>query len=422
MTEREIRRALERRFTRRTVLRGAGAGAAAAGLASFLAACGGGSGGGAKPTVDPATLFTGQPGPTVHFANWPLYIDQAKVNGQVTYPSMAAFTDATGIAVDYEAVIQSNEEFYGKIQPQLAAGDDTGWDIIVITEGRQFELLTLNEWVLPLDHARTPNFNANAATFAKDPAYDPGNRYSMPWQSGLTGIGVNTDLVNGSITKLDDLADPAKVGTNSVGMITSEMPDLVMINLGIDPGPSGPDEWREAAAWLLHQRESGTVRKYYDQGYVDDFTAGNLAATLAWSGDVIYYNVWGGYPNLQFVFPEGGALIWVDNMMIPASATNPVGAIQLMDWVYQPEIAQKITEWVFYMTPCGGVKDLIAAHAAEERAAGKAALADKLDATATNENLFPSDALLQRTKFRHYVRSDEEAAEWDSIFLPISQG
>ena len=114
----------------------------------------------------------------------------------------------SGIAVDYEAVIQSNEEFYGKIQPQLAAGDDTGWDIIVITEGRQFELLTLNEWVLPLDHARTPNFNANAATFAKDPAYDPGNRYSMPWQSGLTGIGVNTDLVNGSITKLDDLADP----------------------------------------------------------------------------------------------------------------------------------------------------------------------------------------------------------------------
>ena len=128
------------------------------------------------------------------------------------------------------------------------------------------------------------------------------------------------------------------------------------------------------------------------------------------------------FRSLQFVFPEGGALIWVDNMMIPATAANPVGALQVMDWVYQPEIAQKITEWVFYMSPCGGVKDLIAAHAAEERAAGKAALADKLDATATNENLFPSDALLQRTKFRHYVRSDEEAAEWDSIFLPISQG
>ena len=423
MNERTIRRLLEQRLTRRSVLRGAGSGVAAAGLASFLAACGGGgSGSGGGPSLDPATLYTGQPGPLVHFANWPLYIDQAKVDGEVTYPSLLAFTEATGIDVDYEAVIQSNEEFYGKVQPQLAAGDPTGWDIIVITEGRQFQLLTLNDWVLPLDHAKTPFFNANAATFAKDPAYDAGNRYSMPWQSGLTGFGVNTDLVNGPITKLDDLANPAKVGTNSVGMITSEMPDLVMINLGIDPGPSGPDEWREAADWLRYQRESGTVRKYYDQGYVDDLTAGNLAATLAWSGDVIYYSVWGGYPNLQFVFPEGGALIWVDNMMIPATAANPVGALQVMDWVYQPEIAQKITEWVFYMSPCAGVQDGIAAHAEEERAAGKTGLADKLAATAANENLFPSDALLQRTRFRHYVRSDEEAAEFDSIFLPISQG
>lgn len=423
MMERDLQRMLERRLTRRGVLRGAGAGAAAMSLSSFLAACGGGgSGGGGAASLDPATLYTGAPGPIVHFANWPLYIDQAKVNGEVTYPSLMAYTDATGIQVDYEAVIQSNEEFYGKIQPQLAAGDDTGWDIIVITEGRQFTLLTRNEWVLPLDHAKTPNFTANAATFARDPAYDPGNRFSMPWQSGLTGIGVNTDLVNGPITKLDDLADPSKVGTNSVGMITSEMPDLVMINLGIDPVTSGPAEWREAADWLLHQRDSGTVRKYYDQGYVDDLTAGNLAATLAWSGDVIYYSVWGGYPNLQFVFPEGGALIWVDNMMIPVSAANPVGALQVMDWVYQPAIAQKITEWVFYMSPCAGVQDLIAAHAEEERAAGRTGLADKLAATAQNENLFPSDALLQRTKFRHYVQSDEEAAEWDSIFLPISQG
>ncbi|MFM8943787.1 MAG: spermidine/putrescine ABC transporter substrate-binding protein [Actinomycetota bacterium] len=421
MTDRDLHRLLQHRLTRRGMLRGAGAGAAAVSLSSFLAACGGGPDGGGT-ALDPTTLYTGAPGPIVHFANWPLYIDQAKVNGEVTYPSLLAYTEATGIEVDYEAVIQSNEEFYGKVQPQLAAGDDTGWDIIVITEGRQFTLLTRNEWVLPLDHAKTPNFNANAATFARDPAYDPGNRFSMPWQSGLTGIGVNTDLVNGPITKLDDLADPAKVGTNSVGMITSEMPDLVMINLGIDPVTSGPDEWREAADWLRFQRDAGTVRKYYDQGYVDDLTAGNLAATLAWSGDVIYYGVWGGYPNLQFVFPEGGALIWVDNMMIPASATNPVGALQVMDWVYQPEIAQKITEWVFYMSPCAGVQDRIAAHAEEERAAGRTGLADKLAATARNENLFPSDALLQRTKFRHYVQSDEEAAEWDSIFLPISQG
>lgn len=421
-----FRRALEARFTRRSMLKGAGTGIAGLSLASFLAACGGsGTGGGGVSSVsedrDPTALFGGEAGPTVNFANWPLYIDQEKVNGNIVHPSLLAFTDATGIDVNYEAVIQSNEEFYGKIQPQLAGGDPTGWDIIVITEGRQFTLLLRNGWVLPLDHDRTPNFNANAASYAVNPSYDPDNRYSMAWQSGLTGIGVNNDLVNGPITKFDDLMDPAKVGTNSVGMITGDMPDLVMINLGIDPGTSGPAEWREAADWLLMQRESGTVRKYYDQGYVDDLTGGNLAATMAWSGDVLYYKLWAGYENLDFVFPDGGALLWIDNMLVPSTAANPAGALQVMDWVYQPEIATKITEWVLYMSPVAGVQELIAVHADEADGRGETKFAAKLRATSENENLFPSESLLARTKFRYYIDSDEAAEEWDSIFLPISQ-
>jgi spermidine/putrescine transport system substrate-binding protein len=417
-----IRRALRARLTRRAVLRGAGTGVAAFSLASFLAACGGGAatpGGGGE--LDPKALFAGEPGPSVNFANWPLYIDQEKVNGEVRHPSLEAFTAETGIAVNYEAVIQSNQEFYGKIQPQLAAGDATGWDIIVITEGRQFTLLTRNGWVLPLDHDRTPNFNANAAGYARDPYYDPANRYSMPWQSGLTGFAVNRDLVNGELLRLDDFANPAKVGTNSVGMITDEMADVVMINLGIDPEQSGPDEWREAADWLLMQRESGVVRKYYDQGYVDDFTAGNVAATMAWSGDILYYKLWAGYDNLDFVFPEGGALLWADNMMVPATAANPAGAIQVMDWVYRPEIAQMITEWVLYLSPVDGVKDLILAHVDEARAAGEEKFAAKLEATATNPYAFPDASLIARTSYRYQIESDEAAEEWDSIFLPISQ-
>src|SRR3989339_850180 len=108
----------------------------------------------------------------------------------------------------------------------------------------------------------------------------------MPWQGGFTGIGYDKTKVNGEITKLDDLANPDKVGTESVGMLKSDMPDFVMINLGIDPATSGPDEWKEAAAWLQKQRDSGTVRQYYDQGYIDDFVAGNTPVTMAWSGDV----------------------------------------------------------------------------------------------------------------------------------------
>lgn len=411
---------LRKRLTRRGVLKGAGAGVAGFSLAAFMAAC---SSGGDSADLNPKDVFSGQAGDTVQFANWPLYLDQAKdKNGDVYYPSLKQFTDKTGIAVNYEATIQSNEEFYGKIQPQLSAGDSTGWDIIVITNGRQFTILTQNQWVYPLDTTKRPNFDANAADYAVNPAYDKGNKYSMAWQSGITGIGVNTKLVNGEVTKMDDLANPDKVGKSSVGMLTGDMPDWVMVNLGIDPKTSGPDEWNEAAAWLMKQRDSGTVRQYYDQGYINDLTGGNLTATMAWSGDVLYNQLWAGYDNLNFVFPDGGALLWIDNMMIPVGAKNPVGALEVMDWYYDPKIATEVTEWVLYNSPVKGVQDLIIKDADKAQSQGYKGYANKLYETAHNEFLFPSEAYLARTSFGRQLENDDEASQWDNIFLPISQG
>lgn len=416
-----IERALRARLTRRSVLRGGGAGIAALGLGPLLAACGGGAGGSAAGELDPARIFAGPAGDTVRWASWPLYIDQERVDGEIRHPSLEAFTAATGITVAYEPVIESLSGFFGKIQPALAAGDPTGWDIILATPSRELSIMLRNGWVLPLDLTKAPNFAANAAPFVVDPPFDPGNRHSMAWQSGLTGIGVRTSLVRGEIATLDDLADPAKVGTDSVGMIRSDMADLVMINLGIDPETSGPAEWREAADWLLWQRGTGTVRAYYDQGYLDDFTNGNLAATLAWSGDVLYQRVWAGMEDAAFVVPQGGALLWTDNMLIPTGSQNPVGALQVMDWFYRPEIATMVTEFVLYMSPVRGVAERmrVDADAAAER--GEARYAERLRATAADPFLFPDDALLARTRFGRVVASDEEAEEWDAIFTPIWQ-
>jgi spermidine/putrescine transport system substrate-binding protein len=413
--------AMRRRLTRRSVLKGAGMGIAGYSLASFLAACGEGGGTGGE-AANPQQVFAGQPGGSVQFANWPLYIDKAKDDsGNQYFPSLKAFTDETGIDVTYEEAIQSNEEFFGKLQPQLQAGDSTGWDIIVITNGRQFNVLTANDWVYELDADKRPNFDANAAPYAANPAYDPNATHSMAWQGGFTGIGYDTTKVNGPITKMDDLADPDKVGTNSVGMLKADMADFVMVNLGIDPTTSGPDEWREAAAWLQMQKESGTVRQYYDQGYIDDFVAGNTPVTMAWSGDVLYYKFWAGYTDFEWIFPDDGALQWQDNMMIPVGAANPVGALELMDWVYKPEIQVGITEFVLYLSPVLGVKDLILQDADAAEADGSKGLANKLRETATSPFLFPDDSVLSRANFGKSITTDDQAEEWDNIFLPISQ-
>jgi len=404
------------------MLRGTGMGVAGFSVASFLAACGGGDGG-TSGEQDPQDVFSGQPGDTVVFENWPLYIDQAKdKDGNVYHPSLEAFRKETGITVEYSDGILSNEEFFGKIQPRLEAGDPTGYDIIVITNGRQFNVLVSRGWVYELDASKRPNFDENATSFAADPSYDPGAKHSMAWQGGFTGIAYDSSKVNGEITKLDDLANPDIVGTNSVGMLTSDMPDFVMINLGIDPTTSGPDEWREAAAWLEMQKESGTVRQYYNQGYIDDLVGKNTPVTMAWSGDVLYYKVWAGYPEFEFIIPEGGALQWQDNMMIPVGASNPVGALQVMDWVYKPNIATMITEWVLYLSPAEGVQERILEDAKQAEEDGYKGYANKLYETAKSPFAFPDSSLLDNTKFGKSITNDDEASEWDNIFLPISQG
>ena len=420
-----MREGMRRQLTRRGFLKAAGGGAAAVSLGAVLAACGGDgseTAGGGATNLDPSKIFSQPAGDTVHFANWPLYIDKAKdANGDIIYPSLQNFTKDTGIAVDYQDIIQDNASFFGKLQPQLQAGDPTGWDIIVITNGEQFTALLANDWVLPLDTTKRPNFDKYAADFARDPSYDPDNKHSMPWQSGLTGIGLNHDLLNGEVTKLDDLANPNIVGQASVDMLTGDMPDFVMINLGIDPKTSGPAEWKEAAAWLQKQKESGTVRQYTDQAYIDDMTAGNISAFMAWSGDVMYYNIWAGYDNLEFIFPEGGALLWIDNMLIPQGAENPTGALQLMDYVYKPDIATMITEWVLYMSPCAATREQIKKDAAKAEASGDKGLATKLNATADNPFLYPDEQLLARTSFARDLKTDDEREEFHSIFDPIAE-
>ena len=415
------------RLTRRSFLRGAGTGVAGISLAALLAACGeegDGAGGGGGASVDPSEIFSGQdPEKLVEFANWPLYIDKAKdKQGNVIRPSLQQFTKDTGIEVNYQEDIQDNAEFFAKIQPQLAAGQDAGYDIIVITNGRYLQALINNDWVLPLDPSKRPNFDANAAAWAKDPVFDPGNTHSMAWQSGITGLAVNHELVKGDVTTMEDLLDTSKVPSDGVGMIPGDAPDWVMINMGIDPATSGPEEWQQAADWLNDLKSSPTFRKFYDQGYINDMTDGNVAVTMAWSGDVLYYAQWSGYTNLEFVFPEGGALLWVDNQLIPSTAQHPVSAYALMDYVYKPDIATMITEWVLYMSPVPATRDLILADAEKAEDQGDKGFANKLTQTANSPYLYPSEDFLSRTSFGFSDWTDEAAEEWDAIFNPVLYG
>ncbi|GAA3745965.1 spermidine/putrescine transport system substrate-binding protein [Spinactinospora alkalitolerans] len=344
----------------------------------------------------------------LRFANWPLYMDSERTQ-------LKQFTEATGTKVTYKEAVQDNPSFFGQIQPQLANGDSIGYDLMVLTSGVELTKLIALGYLAPLDHAMLPNFAEHAGELYKNTAYDPGNQFCVPYASGITGIAYNPDYVDREITSIADLWDPAFEGRVGMMKDPQEIGNFGMLLNGVAPAESTPDDWKAAAAKLSEQREKGIVRAYYEQDYIQPLTNGNVWMTMAWSGDVFQQNAAEG-TNLKFVIPEEGGTIWTDNMMIPITAQNPVDAITLMDFLYAPEIAAGLAEYINYVTPVPAAREVLLDKAAE--AGGEDA--DTLRELAESPLVFPSDE--DYARLHNYVSLPaDEADEYTSVFLAITQ-
>ncbi len=399
-----LRGLTEARMTRRDLLRYAGTGAGAFGLAALLEACGV-SGTAAKPTLTSSAqvqqLFSGKPTGTLNFANWPYYIDSANHG----HPSIDQFTQQTGIKVNYKPVIQDNASFFATIQPSLQAGQDTGWDLMVITNGITLATLMKLNYLVPLDHGKTPNFNQNASASVKNPSYDPGNKFTMAWQSGFTGIGFNPKLTGRDITSLQDFLDPKFKGKIGMFADNQDLPTLALLAVGKVPETSTPADWQQAVDWL--KKAQPLVRQYYDQGYITALQNGDIWLSMAWSGDIFQSNL-EGYKDLRFAVPTEGGALWTDNMCIPIHVQHPVDAITYMDYVYKPDVAAEIADWVNYITPVPAARDII--------------LNQIKDPTVANSSLVFPDAATLAKGHRYYVfKSQAEEDQWNNLFQPIYQ-
>ena len=339
------------------------------------------------------------------FANWPLYIDVTSTGND--HPSLDMFTKQTGIKVKYEEVIQNVAPFYAQIAPVLKAGQPTGYDLMVITNHWELTELILQKWLVPIWQEKVPNFAKNASPSVVSPAYDPGNKYTMTWQSGLTGIAYNPKLTKREITTFADLWDPAFKG--HVGMMNdnTELGSAAMLKLGIKPATSTPADWQKAAATLQDQKDKGLVRQYYDQSYINALENGDVWITQAWSGDIYQANE-KGYKDLKFVVPKEGAMIWHDNMCIPVGAKNPLSALAWMNFYYTPEIAGIIEDYVDYICPVPGAKDYIANTIKDPD-------------VANSPLVFPSAEVVAQLHDFHAFKNYADFQKWNSIFNPIIQ-
>lgn len=344
-------------ISRRQLLRRAAAGGAVLSIPSLLAACGGGSGGsgglqGSKSTASSSTAATDTTlENTLSISNWPLYIDiDEKTKKRPTIEDFQRKFD--GLKVRYVEDVNDNEEWFGKYQAQLAQGQGIGRDITVLTDWMAARMVRLG-YVQKKAKDAIPN-ESNLVETLRQPSWDPNREYSLPWQSGFTGIAYNKKLLGKDITTIDALlTDPDLKG--KVTCLT-EMPDtmgLIMQANGDDPTTVDPAAFDKAIATLQDAVDSGQIRKFTGNDYAPLLAKGDVLACMAWSGDVVQLQL--DNPNLIYVLPESGGNIWTDNMLIPIGG-DVFTASTWMNYVYDPKVAAQIEDYVNYVCPVDGAR------------------------------------------------------------------
>ncbi|WP_435270279.1 polyamine ABC transporter substrate-binding protein [Streptomyces sp. 1222.5] len=386
-------------MTRRSLLRVSAGGALAAGGIGALSGCGipaAGKTAGGMSAQDHSAQEK-----AVNFSNWTEYIDvDDKGKG---HPTLDTFRRRTGITVKYTEDINDNNEFFGKIKPQLAAGQDTGRDILVLTDWLAARLIRLG-WVQKLDPSNLPHAYTNLSPQFRDPDWDPGRAYSYPWQGISTVIAYNKKALDGvEVRSVSDLLDNPKL-KGRVGFL-SEMRDsmgMTLLDMGKDPAKFTDDDFDAAIARLQKAVDKGQIRRFTGNDYTSDLTKGDLAACVAWAGDVVQLKA--DSPDVDFVIPDSGYMTSTDNMCVPNKARHKTNAERLIDFYYEPEQAAALAAYINYVSPVEGVKPYLA----------------KIDKDAANNPLIVPDKAMQAKSHAFRSLSPKEETAYEEKFAKLT--
>ncbi|EHM27682.1 MULTISPECIES: PotD/PotF family extracellular solute-binding protein [Streptomyces] len=342
-------------LTRRSLLRASGMGALALGGMAALGACGippAGRADAGAPSDDHSAEEK-----EVTFSNWTEYMDVSE--DEKGRPTLEAFTKRTGIRVKYTEDINDNVEFFGKIKPQLAAGQNTGRDLICVTDWLAARIIRLG-WAQKLDPSNLPHAFANVSAQFRTPDWDPGRAYSYPWTGIPTVIAYNVKATGGrkvdSVTQLLD--DPKLKGRVS---FLSEMRDTIgmtLLDQGKDPGKFTDTDFDGAIGRLQKAVDKKQIRRFTGNDYTADLSKGDIAACVGWAGDIIQLQA--DNPDIRFAIPAAGYITSSDNLLVPAQARHKTNAEKLIDYYYEPPVAAQLAAYINYVCPVDGVRDELA--------------------------------------------------------------
>ncbi|WP_030624830.1 polyamine ABC transporter substrate-binding protein [Streptomyces sclerotialus] len=384
-------------LSRRALLRGVGT----VGFLAAVTGCG----------VPPAYVRAGERGApdrsaadkSLTFANWPLYIDVDDHDEQKR-PTLDAFERRTGISVTYTEEINDNDEFFGKISPALMNHQPTGRDLIVISDWMCSRYVRLG-WVQEMDRDRQPHVAKYLDPLLREPAFDPGRKHCVPWQSGITGIAYHRRKLGREIKHTSDLWADDLRGRVTLLAGMDEAFALLMQGDGVDITRWTTDDFHtmtERIAALVRRKH---IRRFTGNDYIKDLSSGDVLAAQAYSGDVIQLQA--DDPDIEFVVPEEGAELWSESLMIPNLAAHKRNAERLVDHYYEPEVAAELATWVNYVCPVPAARDVLASAKDKETAA-----------LAEDPLIFPDDGMRGRLAIARDISSAERpelSKEWNAI-------
>jgi spermidine/putrescine transport system substrate-binding protein len=317
----------------------------ALGAAVLLAACGSDLGGGGSDEDVTTAEATGDVGGDLVISQWPFYIDRKTV---------PEFEKESGVTVDYIEDVNDNNEIFAKLRPDLQNGESADRSIIVVTDWMAKKMFDLG-YLQKIDKDAIAPASENLIESLQSPSIDPDREYTIPWQSGMTGLVVNTKEAPDA-TSINDIFDPKYKGKVTV---LTELRDTVPLLLkadGINPEDATTQDWLDAINRLDEAVKSGQIRKLTGNDYTDDLARGDAVVTIGWSGDAIQLQA--DDPNINFVMPEEGCMLWSDNMVIPVGAPNPDAAYAFINYVYDPANQAQIAAYNNYITPVKGVQEI----------------------------------------------------------------
>jgi putrescine transport system substrate-binding protein len=301
-----------------------------------------------------ALLLSGTPAAVakevLHVYNWSDYMDEGP-GGPVS-----VFEKQTGIDVTYD-VFDSNEI----LEAKLLAGK-SGYDVVFPSTnfiGRQITAGVFQE----LDRSKLKNYHHLDKNILKVlEAVDPGNKYSIPYMWGTTGLGYNVKKVqaafggNAPVGSWDLIFKPenaAKLKDCGLVMLDdpSEILSLALHYLGLDPNSLDAKDYTDKALPLLKSIRP-YIKYFHSSQYINDLANGDICAVIGWSGDILQSrdraDEAGAGVEVAYSIPREGAGTWFDMIAIPSDADHVDNAHEFLDFLMEPEVIAGITNYVSY--------------------------------------------------------------------------